>query len=290
MRLFQNKSERYPSFYLMFIVIFLLLVQNAFAGGWTQKQGKGFYKIGTRLINTDQFYDSDGTLTDIATFGEYTVNFYGEYGITNRITAVLNAPFKRITLNKQIGETSGFVFFGGDSKNGISDIDAGVRFGLRQGGQTVLSADVMFGIPVGDDAQPNGLLTGCGEFSQKLMLQLGHSVYSMPLYFNTSAGVKNRSGGFSDEFHYTAEIGYSLSSHFLLILRANGLEPFRNGDDNTTGGMGGLCLNNQRYLLYGPELIFNFNDSFGISAGFESATRAQNTLSGALFTFGVFLK
>jgi len=52
-----------------------------------------------------------------------------------------------------------------------------VRVGLLRGGSTVISAGLKSGLPLGDDAQENGLLTGDGEFNQILSLQLGQSFY-----------------------------------------------------------------------------------------------------------------
>ena len=60
----------------------------------------------------------------------------------------------------------------------------------------------MLGLPIGDDTQTNGLLTGDGELNQLLALEAGHSFYPRPIYFTGEMGVNNRMNGYSDEFHY----------------------------------------------------------------------------------------
>jgi len=54
--------------------------------------------------------------------------------------------------------------------------------------------------------------------------------------------------------------------------------------------MGGLFANNQSYLSYGPEFSYIINETFGMSAGIESATQAENVLSAPAFSFGVFIR
>jgi len=36
---------------------------------------------------------------------------YGEYGLSDRLTFIAYVPYKRLALNRQIGNSSGFVFF-----------------------------------------------------------------------------------------------------------------------------------------------------------------------------------
>lgn len=276
--------------YFCLLFLFLSSANQVGAGAWTQKRGQGFYKLSLRLIRADQFYEPTGNKIDIPTLSDYTTTFYGEYGLTDRLTLVVNVPaFKRVTLNKQVGNNSGFVFFEGDSKSGIADSDVGVRLGLLRSGSSVLSAEVLFGLPVGDNSQTNGLLTGDGEFNQLLKAQFGHSFYPVPLYFSGEFGFNNRTKGYSDEWRYAAEIGFTFSSKFLVSFKLRGVDSRKNGNA-VTGSVGGLFANNQSYLSYGPEVSYIIKESFGISAGIESATQAENVLSAPAFSFGVFVR
>lgn len=270
---------------------FLLLASNAFAGAWTQPKGDGYYKLGFRMVRANQFYDPDGRKIDVPTFGDYSTIFYGEHGLTDRITLVASVPFyKRITLNKQVGRTSGFVFFEGDSKTGIADSEVGARFGLLQGGSAVVSAELLFGLPIGDNDQENGLYTGDGEFNQMVKLQFGYSLYPRPIYFGSEIGFNNRTEGYSDEFYYAAEVGYNFGGKLLVSLKMRGIESFKNGNDAVQGGMGGLFANNQSYLTYGPEVSYLLNNNFAVVAGVEGATHAENVLSAPAFSFGFVLR
>jgi hypothetical protein len=291
---YQNHGRllvRYAYFSLTMLAGFVLMTENAVAGAWTQKRGMGYYELKFQLIRANRFYEPDGRIISIPTLAEYTASLYGEYGLNDWLTVIGDFPFyKRITLNRQIGNRTGFVFFPGDSVSGISDAEIGVRVGLRRGGSTVISAGLKLGLPIGDDTQTSGLLTGDGEFNQILSLQLGHSFYPKPLYFTGEIGVNNRTNGYSDEFRYEAELGYTFGSALTMVFKINGLEPFRNGDDAVTGGMGGLFANNQRYLAYGPGAFYNITKSFGITARAAFAVRGQNVLARPAYFVGIFLK
>lgn len=277
--------------FLAILAGLMLATDDALAGAWTQKRGKGYYELKFQMIRANRFYEPDGRIITIPTLAEYTTSIYGEYGINDWLTIVGDFPFyKRITLNRQIGAQTGFVFFPGDSVSGISDAEVGVRLGLRRGGPTVISASLKLGLPIGDDTQANGLLTGDGEFNQMLSLQLGHSFYPKPLYFTGEAGVNNRSNGYSDEFRYEAEVGYTFGKKLTVNFKINGVESFHNGDDAMQGGTGGLFANNQEYLAYGPGVFYNFYKNVGVNARAAFASRGQNVLARPAFFVGIFLK
>lgn len=271
--------------FLILFTTLLLVRQEANAGAWTQQRGEGYYKLGLRVVRATRFYEPGGNRISIPTTGDYTTSFYGEYGLTDRLTLVVDVPFKRITLNRQVERTSGFVLFDGDAKTGVADSEFGVRFGLIRKGQSVLSAELLFGIPIGDDTQQSGLLTGDGEFNQLFKLQFGQSLYPKPVYFSGEVGFNNRTNGYSDEFRYAAEMGYTFHNKVLAIFRIRGVESLKNGD-GALGGMVGLFANDQSYLSYGPELVYSVDRTFGVSLGIEGATRGENVLSAVAFSLG----
>lgn len=263
------------------------MIENSFAGAWTQQKGKGYYKLGFRMVRATEYYEPNGNKLNIPTFGDYTTTLYGEYGLTRRFTLIASIPFKRLTINKQ--ETkSGAVLFDGAARNGISDGDLGIRFGLLNMGNSVLSGEINLGLPLGSDEPQDALLTGDGEFNQSFKLQFGQSLWPRPFYFSLEGGFNNRTKGYSDEFIYAAEAGYQFNPKLFLIFKARGVETLKNGNDSAEGGAGGIFGNDQRYLAFGPELVYNFTQSSGVVAGLESATRTRNVVSGIVFSVGLF--
>ncbi len=275
--------------YFCLLFSFLSTANQVGAGAWTQKKGQGFYKLSFRVIRADQFYEPSGDKMTIPTLSDYTTNFYGEYGLYDRLTLILNIPFKRATLNKQVDRNTGTVCTGcspGAAKTGIADSDVGMRLGLIRGGSSVVSAELLFGLPIGDGNLTKVLRTGDGEFNQLIKAQFGHSFHPVPLYFSSEFGFNNRTNGYSDEWHYAAEIGYTFSSRLLVSFKLRGVQSRKNGSSTTESA---LFANNQSFLSYGSEINYIFSESFGISAAVESATRAENVLSAPAFSFGIFL-
>ncbi|MEM1127599.1 MAG: hypothetical protein AAGI71_13180 [Bacteroidota bacterium] len=268
----------------------VLAAPSAHADGWTQRKQSGFYKVNFRFVSAGSFYERSGTQIDIPTLRDYTVSFYGEYGLTDRLTAFAYVPFfERITLNEQVGTETGFVFFEGDAVSGVADPDIGLRYGLVTQGPVVLSASLRFGLPIGRDEQPNGLLTGDGEFNQHLALEAGYSLYPVPAYAVASLGFNNRTGGFSDEVIYGIEAGYTVGVWLTLIGRLRGVESLKNGEDGTLGGGSGLYANNQRFLSPGVEVLVTPQTGYGVSLGVDGAFFGENVLAAPAFSLGVFM-
>ena len=281
------KHKLLPFIILLFIVS---LNEEIFAGGWTKKKGKFYLQLSSQYMRSNKFHDINGTLVDINTLSDYTLSFYGEYGITDDISLVAFFPFfHRLTLN-EIKGTSGNIYFPGAEKNGVSDSDIGIKYKLAEGNGSVLSAGFSLGLPLGDSNDPNGLLTGDGELNQKAGLQFGHSFYPLPVYFNASAAYNFRHKGYTDEINFGVEAGYTFNNKLLVIFRVTGLKPLRNGDNTVAGGAGGLFSNNQQYIAYGPELFYNVTENWGITAGLNSGTWARNVLSAHVFRLGFFIQ
>ena len=275
--------------FFLFVSLFMFTLP-AQAGPWPQLRKSGYYKLGFGFMKANRFYEPDGRIINIPTLADYTFSFYGEYGFTDRVTGIAYIPFvQRLTLNRQVGRETGFEFFPGAEQTSLADFDIGVRYGLLQKGNTVVSATLMLGIPTGNTSQADGLYTGDGEFNQHISIGVGHSFYPAPAYVSLEAGFNNRVAGFSDEVRFAAEAGYQLGGKLWVIGRLRGLEPLRNGDDAITGGTGGLYANNQRYLAYGAELAYMLTDKLGVSFSVEGATRGQNILSAPAYQTGLFL-
>jgi len=261
------------------------------AGGWTQQEGRGFYKLGFQLIEANRFYEPSGNKTSITPLGDYTLSVYGEYGITNWLTGTAYVPFyKRNTLDQVVGRQSGTVYFGGDQTSSFADVNLGVRVGVIQQSPTVLAVGVLLGLPVGNSTHPNGLLSGDGEFNQLVSLEIGHSFHPLPMFATCQVGLNNRTRGFSDEFHYGAQAGYTIANLVTLVAQCHGVESLNNGASEVTGGVSGLYANNQEFLEFGLEGMYNLSDAYGVSFGAATATHGRNVLSAVKCSIGLSLK
>jgi len=258
-------------------------------GGWTQPHKGGYLKLNQSMIYATKYFQPDGSITDITTTALYTTSIYAEYGITNRLTGILYFPFfVRTTVNEVQFVNSGDVI-PGDALNSIGDTDVTIKYGLIQNGPVVVSTSLTLGLPLGNPGggESGALQTGDGEFNQLLKVEASHSFYPAPLYATATVGFNNRTKGFSEEFHYGVEVGYNITPQLLALLRIYGVESFKNGDPG--GSANGVFSNNMEYLSIAPELNYNLNDKYGLSAQAAFAASGERILAAPNFSFGIFM-
>jgi protein XagA len=257
------------------------------AQAWTKNKGEGFYKLDFTMIKATDVFDTKGDVVPFRTLGNYTTSFYGEYGITNKITAIAYVPFfVRNVVNETKGAQTGNIIEKGIENNGFGDMDLGLRFALPIKNIAV-SANLLLGLPTGDAKQADALFTGDGEFNQMLKIAIGTG--KKRWWTQGALGFNNRTKGFSDEFRYDFEFGYKFfNDRLLAILKLNGIESFNNGtvkEANT-----GLFSNNVEYAGFGPEFLYyaNVKKTIGVSARLAGAFKGQNVLAAPSLSFGVF--
>ena len=279
--------KRLSQHILFYFLIILLTPSVSQAQAWTKNKGKGFYKLDFTSIKATDVFDTKGDVVPFRTLGNYTTSFYGEYGITDKITAVAYIPFfVRNVINETKGAQTGTIIEKGIENNNFGDVDLGFRFALPVKNFAV-SANVLFGIPTGDAKQPDALFTGDGEFNQ--MLKIGVGTGKKRWWTQAALGFNNRTKGFSDEFRYDFEFGYKFfNDRLLAIFKINGIESLNNGTN--TAAITGLFSNNVEYAGVGPEILYyvNAKKTIGVSARFTGAFKGQNVLAAPSLSFGVF--
>ncbi len=283
------KNNRIALIACLFISLFS---DSAFANGWPRQKGTGFYKLDFSFIRARSYYGPDGNIYDIngagTLLGNYTTAFYGEYGLSNKLTAVAYVPFLvHNTVNEGVGAITGEVLQPGLENTAFGDVDLGIRYGLLKKGPWVLSGSLWLGIPSGDYTNPDLLYTGDGEWNQQLRIEWGYGAARW--YATGYAGVNNRTKGFSEEFRYHAEAGYWLIKNTLLAsVKLAGIESFNNGDPS--GTTNGLFANNVEYFSPQFGLAWEQNNKWGISALIAGALNGRNALASPSVSVGVYRK
>ncbi len=254
---------------------FILQSFPTYAGGWTHPMGKGYFKLNEQLIRSDSYFQPSGDRVDITDQSRYTTSLYGEFGLVDRLTLVGYIPFyQRISEDRP----------GSDSKTGTGDWELGARIGLLTNRATVVSLQVMAGLPLGDSftEQEIGLFTGDGEFNQLFSLQVGHSLWPTPGYLKAEIGFNNRESDFSDELRYALEAGFLVGERIGVAGWIRGVKAIGTGDEWT--------VNDQQYVSFGPEINFYITANAGITAGVTKYTGAHNLLNAPAWDIGIFLK
>ena len=287
---------------LLFVVFFyssMLLMQAQSA--WTQNQNAGYFKLNQSAIRADQFFNPNGDLIDITTTSVYSTVLYGEYGLSNRLTALINAPlFVRSTINDLESRVDGAVL-PGDEFNGLGDIQLGLKYGLTQSGPIVLAASAQVKLPTGESVggESELLQTGDGAWGALGMLHASHSFYPKPFYASLSVGYQWRgtadldytsgllSVDYDDAFVWSGELGWTPNEKWAFAFKWTQVEPF--GEDATEGVTGSSSIfgNRLAYFAIIPEVNYNMGN-WGLSASVGGVLFAKNILAAPSFNLGVF--
>lgn len=274
---------------------FMGLMTSLMAGGWPQEKGHAYLKLYEWWVVADQHYTDAGEIDPNVTNGIFNTIFYGEYGITDRLTAVASIPlFSRAYFNNTISGTTGDIITPGEAVNSIGDADIGLKYGMRVG-DVAMSATLMLGLPLGNDmGGPSGILqTGDGEFNQLLRIDAGLSftLGEMPGYMNVYAGFNRRSKGYSDDWRAGLEVGLNmLDKKLWLTGRLYTVQSTYNGETAATIISTSIFANNAEHVTISPEIAYYITPQFGVGASAGWALAGKIIFARPSYSVGVFAK
>ena len=277
-------------FSIILLLIWILPVNEIIAGAWTQKKGTGYYKADFRYLGGNKIYDGTGNKVSIPDFTDFTFGVFGSYGLSDDLSVMINfAAYKSVKLNESILPDSLTIppFLVINNVTGVGDILIGGKYKLAKFGQSFISGKIILNLPTGKATPDSGLWTGSGDYHQTIGLEYGYSLYPIPAYLNAGLAYTNRTQGFSDEFRYGIEAGYTFIKNLSLIVRFHGQVSFKNGNENVKGGFG-VYSNNQHYIAYNAELAYKLSDNFGVKGYYESGGAGKNIISAPVINVGIF--
>lgn len=268
-----------------------------FAGGpWTPKKGKSYYKLSEWGMLFDQHYTNSGQLDPNLTTGVFNTFIYGEYGITDRLVAVVSAAvFSRNYYNNLVSKTTGETLIKGEAVNSFGDIDLIVKYSLtKQGAKYPIAVSGLLGLPsgkVGAGSEGN-LQTGDGEFNQAIQIDVGHGfkiAKKIPAYYAFYAGFNNRTKNYSEEIRFGGEFGLAFFKQKLwLINRLTAIESLKNGATAEMVTSTSIFANNTEFIAFSIEANQYLSKKWGISVSFASALRGEIIAAAPSYSFGVF--
>ncbi len=278
--------------HLILILIYFTVASIAIAGGgWPQPKNKGYFKLSQSYILSSRIFDGNGNVIDLTpSYGYFATSFYGEYGFNDRLTGIIYMPFfARATKTELQYNQPGVPTEPGAALNSFGDTDIAIKYGLLVNKPIVVSATILFGLPLGDNGatNANALQTGDGELNQILRVDASHSFYPKKFYVSAYAAFNNRTKGFSDEVRFGAEIGWTLKK-FIPILKVSTVHSLFNGDVGVV--QNGVFSNNVEFISPALELNYQLTEKVGISGSVATALAARNILASPNFGLGVYLK
>ncbi len=277
------------------LISVLLLTQFTY-GQWSKGKGKGYYKLSAWYLSTDQHYTDTGAIDPNVTRTQFNLNFYGEYGISNKLDVIAYVPFfARATQNNIFSGTTGGLIQPGESISAIGDIDLGLNYNFFRKGNWSASVKLLLGLPTGENAggSDGSYQTGDGEFNQYLSSLVGYgtSFNGIPFFAKAYLGYNNRSQNFSDEVRLGLESGINLfNKKVWLIGRLDVVESTFNGSLNAqNAAQGSIFANNVEFVGVGAEASYYITEKLGVSLGFGGAISGRIIAANPSLTGGIFL-
>lgn len=229
---------------LLLLTMFYIAHETTFAqSGWTRKANSFYAKFGYAYSAGDKYFDADGKLIAGANnFTQHSLNFYGEYGATNNITAILNFPVYKIQN-----------FDGYSSARGVGNPQIELKFAVIKK-FPIISFSVGAELPLSDQRNFSvsqninslgffdriNLPTGYPDFHYWETLAVSSSLGNLPGWISFHGRFVERTQGYSNQFNYGLEVGYKFTKNFWINARITtqnqigksfGSASFLNGQD-----------------------------------------------------------
>lgn len=167
--------------------------RGASGQAWTQGKGAAYLKASFGLVTASEQYTFDGRQADYIdgvernAFRDRSLYLYGEFGLAEHVTLVLNVPYKRTFIRDQ-------AFRFRTSAWGTATV--GARVSLKpllrwQESPNALAANVVLYVPTGYTRNLNPSAGG-GQVNAEVSFGYGRSLFPLPLYAQAQAGYRLR--------------------------------------------------------------------------------------------------
>ncbi|MDD7915546.1 hypothetical protein [Polaribacter ponticola] len=272
-------------------IIILFISLSAFSQSpWTQEKGKFYTQLSlTTIPNYDTLFGDPEYNTERETT-DNTIQFYGEYGITNNTSLLVNLPFKLIKTGDFVNPNLSQVFKTTEaSKSAFGNIEIGLKHNFYKK-DWILSGQFSVEANTSTYNEASGIRTGYDAWSFTPLFLAGKSFGKS--YLQTFIGANIRTNNYSSNFKIGGEYGKKLGEKFWLIGFLDITKSLENGDIILTNAnlTTGLYVNDQEYGGFGFKGIYEINSKFGVNAGLGGAFFGNNVAKQGAFTFGVYHK
>ena len=265
------------------IALFCLGIVSA-QSPWTQEKGKFYTQLSfTTISNYDEIFGDPDYQTD-REITDNTLQLYGEYGISNNTTLIVNLPLKLISTNDIVG---GSAFITEDSETAFGNISVGIRHQFYKE-KWIISGQLDIKANTSTFEIASGIRTGEDAWSFTPTLNLGRSFDKF--YIQAFTGIDLRTDNYSNNFKVGGEIGTKVHSKIWLIGFVDIVKSFNDGDVTLplSNLATALYVNNQEYGAFGLKAIGEINNSFGGIVTFGGAFSGNNVAKQAALTFGLY--
>lgn len=286
---------------IKFIHLFLsTCLLSAFCYGqsaWTKKKNEGYLQLQYNTIPTynEVFQDSE----DLSEYPyreqtQMSLNFYGEFGISDKTTLITHIPLKILKsgdLNPEIDWhlIDPIYLPPSETATKLGNIELGIRQNILSK-SIVLSAQLNVELNTSYYNSKTGVRTGYDAYSFIPTLNIGKGWNRS--YIQGFTGLALRTNDYFQSFKIGVEFGYKVTDNLWAIAFIDGLQTIDKGSktNNITDSYTYLYVNDQEYMAFGFKVNYDIKDDFGINLGLGGAFTANRVAKKPSMALGVFKK
>lgn len=275
--------------------LFLCISISVFSQGpWTQEKGKLYTQLSFSTIPNynELFGDPDYTISGEIT--DNTIQFYGEYGLSEKTTLLVNIPYKLITFNSTstincITTPCPDILNIQYKENSLGNIEIGLKHNFYNK-TWLVSGQLSMEANTGSFDENSGIRTGYDAYTFSPLFIAGRGFSTS--YLQTFIGSNIRTNNYSSNFKIGGEYGSKISKNIWLIGFLDISKSFKNGNIvlPVSNLATGLYVNDQEYGVVGLKAIGELSDNFGVTASLPAAFFGNNVAKQLAFSFGVYKK
>lgn len=273
-----------------FIAILLLTPAISQAqSGWSKKKGEIFAQLTVSTFSSDVFYDIEGNLDDSFkgnNFKQQALNFYTEYGLSDKFDLIVNAPLVRLNS-----------FENSETAVGMGDVRLGFKYQFIKIVPTSISIEAELPVDDGqnlikqnDTNQEINLPTSDGEINFWFTLATSGSLPNGKAYASAYGALNKRTKDIPSQIRIGGEIGYLFFDKLWLIGKIHVQETISSEDLDSNFLFGG----GTEHTSFGGNIFYKLDENWRITASYYNfgnfLTQQRNQYDGGTYSLGVALE
>ncbi len=282
-------------YFNLIVCIHILLGMTFFShgqNGWVREPGGLYSQVAVSTFSSSNYYSTEGVLFDEgSTFRSQVLSLYGEYGITDRFTGVLDLPIIANSFNTT--ETVG----------GLGNLRLGMKYSLLTSVPIAIRLDVDIptddGIKYSRVKEPNSigiverinLPTSDGEINFWTTIATSYATSDGKTFGSIFSSINFRTQSFSHQWQSGLELGHLFLNKLYLIAKVKIQDRF---SEKTNVSASFLYGEGTTFTSLGLTSLYKLNDHWRIVASYaqfsDLVADRRNIYDGPVFSLGVALE
>jgi protein XagA len=253
----------------------LLFVPSvAWSAAWTLPDGTGQWLTTLTAASSTSYLNGSAGLSPTPRYDKDELTAWGEYGVTDRFTAIFAPGLQHIGIAPPIDA----------DRTGLGYTEFGGRYALLENkDQTwVLSGQATLRIPGTTDTS-NPAAIGYTDVESDLRVLLGHSfmIANRPAFYDLEAAERVRTAGLPSEFRFDATFGVWVVPRWMIMAQSFNVVSEGAGNTDYTGG-------SYDYEKLQLSAVYKINHDWSVQGGGYVTYAGRNSLQENGLVFGVW--